>query len=62
MKQRELEWQAEDDARTIANYQGILDDKARLRRAVKKAKEQAADMQKRAATMSKAASVATKGK
>ena len=62
MKQRELEWQAEDDARTLANYQGILDDKARMRRAIKKAKEQAADLQKRANNMTKAAGNAVKGK
>lgn len=41
-------WQAQDDAMTMARYQEILADKARLNRAVKVAKQQAADLNKRA--------------
>lgn len=48
---QEQQWQAEDDARTMANYQEILGDKARMQRAVKVAKQQAADLSKRANAM-----------
>ena len=34
----ELQWQAEDDARTMARYQEIISDKARLKRATTAAK------------------------
>lgn len=47
----EKQWQAEDDARTMANYQEILSDKSRMQRAIKVAKQQAADLNKRANTM-----------
>lgn len=50
-KSQERKWQAEDDARTMANYQEILGDKARMQRAVKVAKQQAADLSKRANAM-----------
>ena len=52
----QLRWQAEDDARTMARYQEILADKTRMSRATKEARRQAADLNKRAAIMSKAAS------
>ena len=45
----ELRWQAESDARTMAQYQEILQDKARMNRAIKEANKQAADLQKRTA-------------
>ena len=44
---RELQWQAEEDARTMARYQEIMADKARTNRAVKEAKKQANDLEKR---------------
>lgn len=56
MNADQLRWQAEDDARTMARYQEILADKTRMSRATKEAKRQAADLNKRAAIMSKAAS------
>lgn len=55
MKQRELQWLAEEDARIMAQYQDILNDKARMSRAVKVAKKQANDLQKRANAMKKVA-------
>lgn len=59
-KSQEQKWQAEEDARTMARYQEILDDKARMNRAVKVAKEQANDLNKRAAAMNRVASTKTK--
>lgn len=44
----ELRWQAESDAQTMATYQEILSDKARMDRAIKVARSQAADLTKRA--------------
>ena len=44
----ELRWQAESDAQTMATYQAIIEDKARMNRAIKVAKFQAADLTKRA--------------
>lgn len=52
---REQEWQAMEDARTMAIYQEIMSDKARIGRAIKVAKKQASELQKRANTMSKVA-------
>lgn len=46
-------WQAECDARTMAEYQAIIADKARMARAVKEAQKQASDLNKRAAAMTK---------
>lgn len=51
----ELKWQAESDARTMAQYQEILQDKARMNRAIKEANKQAADLQKRTNAMKAAA-------
>ena len=50
---RELQWQAEDDARTLARYQEIMADKARTNRAIKEAKKQANDLEKRTNIMKK---------
>ena len=47
----EQRWQAESDARTMATYQEIMGDKARMNRAIKVAKSQAADLTKRANAM-----------
>ena len=44
----ELRWQAENDAQTMATYQEIMGDKARMNRAIKVARSQAADLTKRA--------------
>ena len=53
MKMSESDWQAEEDARVLAEYQGILDDKKRMKKAVAVAKKRAAEMQKLADAMSK---------
>ena len=50
-----LRWQAEDDAMTMARYQEIMNDKARMNRAVKVAQNQANELQKRANNMKKVA-------
>lgn len=48
---KEQRWQAESDAATMASYQEILGDKARMQRAIKVAKQQALDLSKRANAM-----------
>lgn len=53
----ELQWQAESDASTMAQYQEIISDKARLRRATAAARKQASNLTKRANAMNKAASI-----
>lgn len=53
----ELQWQAESDASTMAQYQEIISDKARLRRATAAARKQASNLTKRANAMDKAASI-----
>lgn len=50
-KQQEQQWQAESDASTMASYQEILGDKARMQRAIKVAKQRAEDLTKRAGAM-----------
>lgn len=52
---KELQWQAEDDARTMARYQEIMSDKARLKRATIAARKEATNLTKRANAMSAAA-------
>lgn len=47
----EMKWQAESDAATMATYQEIMNDKARMNRAIKVAKTKAADLSKRASAM-----------
>ena len=61
-KAQEQRWQAEDDARTMANYQEILSDKGRLGRAIKVAKAQATDLNKRANAMQSVATFKNGGK
>ena len=51
MTKQDLQWQAESDASTMARYQEILGDKARMSRAIKVAQQQAKDLQKRATAM-----------
>lgn len=55
----ELRWQAERDAQTMASYQEIMGDKARMNRAIKVAKSQAADLTKRASVMQNVAKTKT---
>lgn len=55
----ELKWQAESDASTMARYQEIISDKARMNRAIKEANRQARGLSSRAAAMKSVAS--TKG-
>ncbi len=50
-KKQEQQWQAEDDARTMAQYQEIMGDKNRMNRAIKVAQKQAQDLTKRANAM-----------
>lgn len=52
----EQQWQAEEDARTLARYQEIMNDSKRRNKAISTARSQAADLEKRAASMRKAAS------
>lgn len=59
-KQQEQQWQAESDARTMAEYQQIMGDKARMNRAIKVAQKQASDLSKRASAMQSVANTKTK--
>lgn len=52
-------WQAESDAMTMATYQEIVGDKARMNRAIKVAKTKAADLTKRANAMQNVAKART---
>ena len=61
-KKQEQQWQAEDDARTMARYQEITQDKARMGRAIREANKQAQDLTKRANAMRSAAKVRTTNK
>lgn len=47
----EERWQAESDASTMATYQEIINDRARMNRAIKVAKSKAVDLSKRASAM-----------
>ena len=51
MTKDEQKWQAESDASTMAQYQEILADKARMNRAIKVAQKKADDLTKRANAM-----------
>lgn len=55
----EERWQAESDASTMATYQEIMNDKARMNRAIKVAKLKAADLSKRATVMQNVARTKT---
>lgn len=54
-KMSQIQWQAEDDARTMARYEEIISDSSRKSRAIKEAKKQAQDLNKRANVMTKVA-------
>lgn len=55
LSKQDLQWQAESDANTMARYQEIMNDKARMSRAIKEANKQAQDLSKRANAMRSAA-------
>lgn len=59
---QELQWQAEDDARTMARYQEIMSDTKRMNRAVKAAQQEANNLEKRVSAMKAAASTKSKTK
>ena len=59
MSKQDLQWQAENDASTMARYQEIMSDKARMNRAIKEAEKQARDLNRRASAMQNAAKVKT---
>ncbi len=61
-KNQELKWQAESDASTMATYQEIINDKARMRRAINVAKTKAADLSKRANAMQNVAKTKSSAK
>ena len=61
MSKQDLQWQAESDARTMAQYQEITSDKSRMSRAIKEARKQAQDLTKRANAMKNAANTKTSG-
>lgn len=50
-KSQEQKWQAESDAHTMAEYQRIMSDKARMNRAIKVAQQQAKELSQRANVM-----------
>lgn len=58
----EMKWQAESDATTMATYQEIMNDKARMNRAIKVAKTKAADLSKRANAMQNVARTKATGR
>lgn len=58
----EMKWQAESDATTMATYQEIMNDKARMNRAIKVAKTKAADLSKRASAMQNVARTKATGR
>ena len=59
MTKEDLKWQAESDASTMARYQEIISDKARMNRAIKVAQKQASDLNKRASAMQNVAKLKT---
>jgi hypothetical protein len=52
---QEREWQAAEDARTLARYQEIMGDSRRKNAAIKQAKSEASALEKRANAMKLAA-------
>lgn len=55
MSADEARWRAEEDARTMARYEEIMSDTKRRTAAVKEAKRQAEDLNKRANVMTRVA-------
>jgi len=50
-KTMEQQWQAESDAMTMANYQEIISNKARMNRAIKVAQQKAKELSNRTSAM-----------
>lgn len=61
-KSEQQKWQAQDDAMTMARYQEIMSDRARMQRAIKVAKKQAEDLSKKVATLNAVAKRTTRKK
>jgi hypothetical protein len=61
-KAQEKQWQAESDAEVMARYQEILEDKTRMARAMKVAKQRAEDLTKRANAMQSVAKTKVGGR
>lgn len=59
---QEQKWQAESDAHTLAQYQEIMSDKARMNRAVRMAEKRAQELTKSANMMQRAANVKSTAK
>lgn len=55
VSKQDLQWQAESDASTMARYQEIMSDKARMNRAIREAQKQAKELNRRANAMQSAA-------
>lgn len=55
-----MNWQAENDASVLADYQEILGNKNRLREAIKVAKKRAKDLSTRASAMQSVARAGAK--
>jgi len=55
ISKEELAWRAESDAETMARYEEIISDASRRKAAIAAAKEKAADLNKRADMLKKAA-------
>lgn len=53
MSEEELKWQAESDARTLEQYQEIINDKERLDRAMKMAAKTVDNLEERAKALSR---------
>ena len=62
MSKQDLQWQAENDARTMAQYQEILGDKNRMNRAIKAAEKEAKYLSQRANDMQSAAKIKSSGR
>lgn len=57
----EKKWRADSDAETMARYEEIMGDAERRRMAISAAKSKAADMNKRAAAMTRVAGTKSSG-
>lgn len=62
ISKQDQQWQAESDAHTMAQYQEILSDRARMSRAIKVAQKQAQDLKRRANAMQTVARTKTSRK
>lgn len=62
MSKQDQQWQAESDAHTMAQYQEIMSDRARMSRAIKVAQKQAQDLTRRANAMQTVAKTKTSRK